>query len=63
MEAAECGRVALWAAGLCALGAGMVLLAVLPRDREGSDVGLAAGMALGAFVTAALYMSAMCGVG
>ena len=63
MGAAECGRVAVWAAGLCAVGVASVLLRMLPRDREGAGVGLAAGIALGVFVTVAWCVTAMCGVG
>ena len=63
MGAAECGRVAVWTAGLCAGGVGSVLLLMLPRDRSAAGVGLAAGIALGAFVTVAWCVTAMCGVG
>ena len=59
-EAAECGGVAVWAAGLCAVAAGIVLLVVLPRDRGGVHTGLAGGIALGTFVTAAWYVSTAC---
>ena len=57
---AACGAV-LWAAGLLSLGVGSVLLAVLPRDREGVNAGLAAGIALGAVVAMVRYVSAACG--
>ena len=60
--ATECIAVALWAAGLCALGAASVVLVVLPRDREGLRVGLAGGVALGMVTTAVWYVSAACGV-
>ncbi len=60
MDAGECCRAAVWAAGLCALGIGSVLLAVLPRDRVGAGAGLAAGFAFGVFVAAAWYVSAAC---
>ena len=60
LEAAECCRAAVWAAGLCAVGS--VLLAVLPRDREGAGAGLAAGALVGAFAAAAWLLAGMCGV-
>ena len=58
--AAGCGGVALWTAGLCAVSAAGVLLALLPRDREGFDVGLAGGTAVGMFVAAAWCVSTAC---
>ncbi len=63
MDPAECCRAAVWAAGLCAFAAGSVLLAVLPRDREGMGVGLVAGGALGMFAAAAWLLAGMCGAG
>ncbi len=63
MDAAECGRVVVWAVALWALGAGCVLLAMLPGDRDGGDAGMAGGIVLGAFWTAAWYVVAMCGIG
>ncbi len=63
LEAAECCRAAVWAAGLCAVGVGGLLLAVLPRDREGVNPGLAAGAALGMFAAAAWLLAGMCGAG
>jgi len=62
LEAAECCRAAVWAAGLCAVAAGSVLLAVLPRDREGADAGLAAGAAVGTFAAAAWVLAGTCGL-
>ena len=59
-EAAECGRVAVWVAGLCAVAFGSALLAMLPRNREGFNVGLASGIALGMFVALAWHVSAAC---
>ena len=59
--AAACVTAAVWAAGLCALGVGSALPAVLPRDREDFGAGLASGIAVGMFVTAAWYVSAVCG--
>ncbi len=59
-EAAECGRVAVWVAGLCAVAFGSVLLATLPRNREGFNVGLASGIALGMFAALAWHVSAAC---
>ena len=53
LAAAECCRAAVWAAALCAVAMGGVLLTVLPRDREGAGAGVAAGAALGAFAAAA----------
>ncbi len=61
-EAAECARVVLWAAGLCAVGLGGSLLARLPRDGEGVDTGLATGVAFGAFAAAVWLAAGMCGV-
>ena len=61
-EAAECGRVALWAAGVCAAGLGVSPLARLPRDGEGAATGLATGVACGAFAAAVWLVAAMCGV-
>ena len=58
--AAACGAAAVWTAGLCAVGVGSALRAVLPRDREGLGVGLASGIAVGMFVTAAWYVAAVC---
>ena len=57
---AECGRIVLWAASLCAVSAGSALLSVLPRDREGLHVGLAGGIAVGTLVTAVWYVSTAC---
>ena len=57
---AECGRIGLWVASLCAVLAGSVLLAAAPRDREGLHVGLAGGIAVGMFVTAVWYVSTAC---
>ncbi len=61
-EAAECGRVAVWAAGLCAIAFGGALLAAFPRNREGVGAGLAAGIALGMFVALAWHVSTACRV-
>ena len=58
--AAGCGEIALWAAGLCAVTAAGVLLALLPRDRGGLHVGLAGGVAVGMFVAAAWHVSTAC---
>ena len=63
LDAAECYRAALWAAGLCALGLASAVLALLPRDREGANAGLAAGIAFAVFVGVAWYVVAMCGIG
>ena len=62
MDVAECWRAAVWAAGLCALAAGSVLLALLPRDREGANAGLASGVALGVFGAAVWFVAAKCGI-
>jgi len=62
LEAVECCR-AVWAAGLCAVAAGSVLLTVLPRDREGTDAGLAAGAAVGTIAAAVWLVAAVCGAG
>ena len=62
LEASECCRAAVWAAGLCAVAVGGVLLTVLPRDREGAGAGLAAGAAVGTFVAAAWLLAGTCGV-
>ncbi len=62
MSGGECGRVVLWAAGLCAVGLGCSLLARLPRDGKGVDAGLAPGVAFGAFAAAVWLVAAMCGV-
>ena len=59
-EAAECGRVAVWAAGLCAGALASVLLAVQPRNREGAGAGLAVGIALGMFVAVAWHVWMAC---
>ena len=56
-EAAACGRV-VWTAGLLALGVGSLLLAVLPRDRESGQAGVAMGAAL---AVSAWRMWAACG--
>ena len=61
-EAAECGRIVLWAFGLCAVGAAMAVSAALPRNREGFSVGLAGGVALGMFMTLAWYVWTACAV-
>ncbi|MCY4662893.1 MAG: hypothetical protein OXF93_24285 [Acidobacteria bacterium] len=61
-EAAECGRVAVWAAGLCALALGSVLLGAFPRNREGVGIGLAGGIALGMFVGVAWQVWTACRV-
>ena len=61
LEAAECCRAALWAAGLCALAIGGALAVLLPRDGEGTSAGLAAGAAFGVLLAAAWYVSAACG--
>ena len=61
-EATECGRVALWAAGLCAVAFSGALLVALPRNREAVGGGLAAGVLLGAFATASWYVVAVCGM-
>lgn len=61
-EAAECGRVAVWVAGLCAVALGSVLLAAIPRHRAGFHVGLASGIALGMFVGLAWHVSTACRV-
>ena len=58
----ECAAVALWAAGLCAVTFGNVLLAALPRNREGCNAGLVSGIGVGMFVTTAWYVSTACGV-
>ena len=58
--AAGCGAVVLWASGLCAVALGSAVLAALPRDREGFNVGLAGGIAVGMCVTLAWYVSAAC---
>ena len=63
VDAAECGRAALWAAGLCAMGLASALLALLPRDQEGANVGLAAGVAFGLFAAAVWFVAAECGIG
>ena len=60
--AAECGRVAVWVAGLCAVAFGSALLAASPRYREGFNVGLASGIALGMFVALAWHVSTVCQV-
>ena len=60
MGAAECGRVVVWVAGLCAAAAASALLAVLPRDREGFDVGLAGAVVLGVALMAAWHVSTVC---
>ena len=60
-EAAACGR-AVWTAGLLALGGGSILLAMLPRDREGGKTGLVIGVALAVFIATACQVSAACGV-
>ena len=59
-EAAECGRVAVWLAGLCTVAFGSVLLATIPRHWEGFNVGLASGTALGMFVALAWHVSTAC---
>ena len=59
-EAADCGRVAVWVAGLCAVAFGSALLAALPRNREGLGAGLACGIALGMFVALAWHVSSAC---
>ena len=59
-EVAECGRVAVWLAGLGAVAFGSVVLAAIPRNREGLGVGLASGIALGMFVALAWHVSAAC---
>ncbi len=59
-EAAECGCVAVWAAGLCAVAFGGALLAAFPRNREGVGAGLAGGIALGMFAALAWHVSAAC---
>ncbi|MCY4661774.1 MAG: hypothetical protein OXF93_18495 [Acidobacteria bacterium] len=61
-EAAECGRVAVWVAGLCAVAFGGALLAASPRNREGFNVGLASGIAFGMFVALAWHVSTACRV-
>ena len=58
-EAALCGQVALWAAGLCAAGAATAVL-VVRRNPEACNVGLASGIALGMFVALAWHVSAAC---
>ncbi len=58
--AAACGAMVLWMSGLCAVAVGIVLLAALPRDREGFNVGLAGGVALGMFAAVAWYVSTAC---
>ncbi len=63
MGAAECGRVAVWAAGLFAVGVAGALLVVLPRDREGINVVLAEAVAVGVFGTVAWCVVATCGAG
>ena len=60
MDAAECGRAAVWVAGLCAAGLGGAVLVLLPRDPEGADAGLAAGIAFGAIAAAVWYVAAVC---
>ena len=60
---AACCRAAVWAAGLCAMAVGNVLLTALPRDREGAGAGLAAGAAVGAFAAAVWLAAAVCGAG
>ena len=62
LEAAECCRAAVWAAGLCAVAVGSVVLTVSPRDREGAGAGLAAGAAVGTFVAAAWLLAGLCGI-
>ena len=61
MGAAECGRVAVRAAGPFAVGVAGALLVVLPRDREGINVVVAAAVAVGVFGTVAWCVVAMCG--
>ncbi len=58
---AGCGLLVLWALGLCAFTGAIALTVVLPRDREGLHVGMAGGMVAGLFVTAAWYVSTICG--
>ena len=61
-EAAECGRIAVWAAGLCAVAFGAALLAASPRNREGVGAGLAGGIAVGMFVALAWQVWMACRV-
>ena len=60
MSGGQCGAVVLWAAGLCAASAAGALVALAPRDREHGGVGLATGIAFGAFAAAAWYVAAAC---
>ncbi len=50
----------MWVAGLCAAEVASALLAVLPRDREGFDVGLAGAVLLGVVLMAAWHVSTVC---
>ena len=59
MDAAECGRAAVWVAGLWAMGIGIAVV-VLPRDPKGANAGMAAGIAFGAIAAAAWYVVAAC---
>ncbi|MCY4659197.1 MAG: TrbC/VirB2 family protein [Acidobacteria bacterium] len=61
--AAECVAAAVWAARLCAPGAGSAVPAVLPRDRGGLRAGPAGGVALGRITAAVWYVSASAGFG
>ena len=63
MDAAERGCVVVWAVALCAPGTGSLLLAMLPRDRDGAGGGMAVGIVVGGLATAARHVVATCGIG